>query len=254
MRCGQVRSIVLGTRQLEVRPEVRWRYGRVGAVRHNRYVRNWTFWIGVVLGLLGLALPEVGVPRWLAWAMLGMCVAIMVGLVLSALFSRYWTVQVQRRTDDPALPPRDDRRDLADDLDVFANRMADWLDARAVKAPSIIDANTAAILGQSRLSQACASRAMTPSAGRRTAKRRRTTTRPPAPSISSDGAATLCASSTPPWRWESLPRRPATDSRDRTRRSFARCRSSCASCPNAYACRRPTGFSSRATAAGPPER
>lgn len=77
----------------------------------------------------------------------------MVGLGLTVLLSRYWTVQVQRRTHDPALPPRDDRRDLADDLDAFANRMADWLDARAVEAPSIIDANTTAILGQSRLSQ-----------------------------------------------------------------------------------------------------
>ena len=55
----------------------------------------------------------------------------------------------RRRLDgrDRELPERNDRRDLADDLDAYAERMADWLDARDVQAPHIIDENTAAILG-----------------------------------------------------------------------------------------------------------
>jgi hypothetical protein len=48
--------------------------------------------------------------------------------------------------DDADLPARDDRRDLAEDLDVFASRLDDWLDARAAAAPTLIEQNTSALM------------------------------------------------------------------------------------------------------------
>ena len=77
------------------------------------------------------------------------------GLALLGALLTYEPITVRvpfirrRRLDDRdrELPERNDRRDLADDLDAYADRMADWLDARDAQAPHIIDENTAAILG-----------------------------------------------------------------------------------------------------------
>lgn len=75
---------------------------------------------------------------------------IVLGVVVSYLMP---LVRHERADDDPALPVRDDRRDLADDLEAYASRLADWLDARDVKAPSIIDENKNALAEALRISQ-----------------------------------------------------------------------------------------------------
>ncbi len=119
-------------------------------MRNNVPVRYAAFWISVVLGLLGIALPVVGVPEWLAWSLIGACALILAALVAAAVFGRYFTVQREQSTLDPDLPVRDDRRDLADDLEQYAEQLANWLDARSIEAPTIIRNNTAAI-GESNL-------------------------------------------------------------------------------------------------------
>lgn len=107
-------------------------------------VRSRATWVGVALGLAGIWLPAVGVPRWLAWALFIACGFIALGLAAS-----YVVPLVRRRDadDDTCVSVRDDRRDLADDLLAYADRIADWLDARQIEAPRIIEENASTILG-----------------------------------------------------------------------------------------------------------
>lgn len=97
--------------------------------------------VGSAISVLGLGLDALGLPRWLAWTLVGMGLAILVATAIFWTVSRRGAVQ-----DDPDLPVRDDRRDLADDLDHFAQCFEDWLDARRVQAPQIIEDNAKSIL------------------------------------------------------------------------------------------------------------
>lgn len=107
-------------------------------------VRSRATWVGVALGLAGIGLPVLGVPRWLALALFIACCLIALGLAVS------YVVPLLRRRDaddDPSVSVRNDRRDLADDLLAYADRIADWLDARQIEAPSVIERNASTVLG-----------------------------------------------------------------------------------------------------------
>lgn len=75
----------------------------------------------LTLTLLSVALPALGVSRTAAWWMTGTAAALTLVLVGHWLLCRY-EIQRRRPVDDPQLPFRDDRRDLADDLNAFALR------------------------------------------------------------------------------------------------------------------------------------
>ena len=113
------------------------------------------FFLVLLTVVVGIAVPwslkPSGAVLAVVWSIIGL--ALLGIFVTWEPVARRLPLMRHRLPSDRELPERNDRRDLADDLDAFANRMADWLDARDVQAPHIIDQNTAAILGRRTLGE-----------------------------------------------------------------------------------------------------
>ena len=137
------------------------------------------FFLAMLTIVVGIAVPMTVKPGAavlvLMWSLIG--VALLVTLLTWEPVARRVPFLAKRRVDeDPALPIRDDRRDLADDLTTYASRVADWLDARGVQAPRILDENAAPIGGKRTLGELCASQRSTRSVGKRISRRPSSTT------------------------------------------------------------------------------
>lgn len=100
--------------------------------------------VGVPVGVLALevGLSALDLPRVVVWGLIGF------GLAALAVVwaSRRYVIRRRRNADDPNLPLHDDRRDLADNLDVLAQRLADWQSRHEVQRPSIIEGNVKSVL------------------------------------------------------------------------------------------------------------
>jgi hypothetical protein len=102
--------------------------------------------------LLGIAVPVLDPSRAVANLMLVGCGVLVFGDLGLSLFLRHFEVRRRAvieeavRAEDAALPLRNDARDLADELEDYAQRLQDWYDARDLDRPQLIEENTVRLL------------------------------------------------------------------------------------------------------------
>lgn len=97
---------------------------------------------GLALACLGIGLPFLGVPKWLAIVLVGIGALLLVAAFAIPLVGRYFVIS---RRDDVVISGvagisarlREPRRDLADELEDYASRLADFIDARNAEIPGV---------------------------------------------------------------------------------------------------------------------
>ncbi len=88
---------------------------------------------GLALALLGIGLPFLGMPHWLAVALVVVGVALLAVALTVPIFRRFFVVQRVRKPSPPL--SANPRRSLADELEDYGYRLGDFLDARQAERP-----------------------------------------------------------------------------------------------------------------------